>query len=62
MSCVIFLELGEHRLPDDRAADVVDLAIDQIGPLPFVAGHFSSRWWLSSSSLNVLATSATKIT
>ena len=32
------LELGEHRLPDDRAADVVDLAVDQVGPLPVVAG------------------------
>ena len=32
------LELGEHRLPDDRAADGVDLAIDQVGPLLVVVG------------------------
>ena len=33
-----FLKLGKHRLPDHRAADVVQLAVDQIGPLPVVAG------------------------
>ena len=30
------LELGEHRLPQDRAADGVDLAIDQERPLAIV--------------------------
>jgi len=33
-----FFELGEHRLPDDRAADVVDFAVEQIGPLLVVGG------------------------
>ena len=33
-----FLELGEHGLPVDRAADVVDLAVDQIGAHLGVAG------------------------
>ena len=32
------LELGEHRLPDDRAAHGVDLAVDQERPLLVVAG------------------------
>ena len=32
------LEFGEHRLADDRGADVVDLAIEQIGPLAVFAG------------------------
>src|SRR5437773_5897975 len=27
----VFFELGEHRLPEERAADVVDLAIDDVG-------------------------------
>ena len=41
------LELGEHRLAEDRPADGVDLAIDQEGPL---AGCrcVASRYWLSS--------------
>ena len=55
------LELGEHRLAEDRAADGVDLAIDQEGPLAVVAGVAPSCAWPSSCSLNVLATSATKI-
>ena len=25
------LELGEHRLPEERAADVVDLPVDDVG-------------------------------
>ena len=54
------LELGEHRLPEDRAADGVDLAIDQKGPLAVVAGR-GIRCRPSNCSLNVLATSATKI-
>ena len=28
---MIFLELGEHRLPEERAADVVDLPVDDVG-------------------------------
>ncbi len=55
------LELGEHRLPDDRAADGVDLVIDQVGPLGLSSAALSSKCLLSSCSLNVLATSATKI-
>ena len=30
IACVELLELGEHRLPVDRAADVVDLPVDQV--------------------------------
>ena len=30
---VVFLELGEHRLAEDRAADGVDLAVDEERPL-----------------------------
>ena len=33
------LELGEHRLADDRAADGVDLAIDQVGAAAIVFGQ-----------------------
>ena len=32
-----FLELGEHRLPEEGAADVVDLAVDDVGAHLFVA-------------------------
>ena len=31
------LELGEHRLPEEGAADVVDLAVDDVGAHLFVA-------------------------
>jgi hypothetical protein len=55
------LELGEHRLPDDRLANVVDLAVE-VGRCargrPWLAPSGSR---LSNCSLNVLATSATKI-
>src|SRR4051812_18567899 len=33
-----FLELGEHRLAEKRAPDVVDLAIDNVGPHLLVGG------------------------
>ncbi len=32
------LELGEHRLPEERAADVVDLAVDDVGAHLWIVG------------------------
>ena len=51
----------EHRLANDRAADGVDLPIDEKRPLFVARGALAIMCRASSCSLNVLATSATKI-
>ena len=56
------LELSEHGLTVQRAAELLEEVVDEVRALLLIAVVTDSRYSISSASLQVDATSATKIT